>query len=82
MRHSVRFGVPIGISEGILENVGIKGEYWCICVMLSKIVEWYCSVDQGSGVHLGLRNEVCGVLGYAERLGVEEKSQVWLEGSV
>ena len=32
--------------------------------MLSKVGEWYLGVDQGSRVHLGLRNEVCGMLWY------------------
>lgn len=50
--------------------------------VLNKIGEWYWGVGPGSGVHLGLTNEVCGMLRYADRRRVERKSQAWLEGGI
>lgn len=77
LRHSRGFWTPIGILGWVywkmwglrsLGDIGVSDVY---------SIKFQGSIGQGSGVYLGLRNEVCGMLGYAERPGVE-RSQAWL----
>lgn len=58
LRHSVKFGIPLEISEvlGKCRDQGDWGKYWGIRGVLSTIWGWCWGVDRGYRVLLGLRN--------------------------
>lgn len=52
LRHSIRFGIPIGISGGGLEK-GIRGFGGNVGVSDVCSIKLGSDIGQGSGVHLG-----------------------------